>query len=111
MPIKRIGINDRFGESGKPEELWEKYGLTAKNIIKAVREVLKVRQLCSVLHVPSVESGGEGGARLRDIEAERELRIWGGETIRTIPELKEDQKKTSGKKANEAKTSPRASQK
>jgi len=39
--IKRIGVNDKFGESGKPEELYEKYGLTKENIIKAVRELIK----------------------------------------------------------------------
>jgi transketolase len=31
--IKMIGMNDSFGETGKPEELMEKYGLTAKNIL------------------------------------------------------------------------------
>jgi transketolase len=33
-PVKMdfIGMEDRFGESGKPEELMEKYGLTAENI-------------------------------------------------------------------------------
>lgn len=30
--IKRIGMQDRFGESGKPDELLEKFGLTAKHI-------------------------------------------------------------------------------
>ena len=36
-PMKIIGVNDTFGESGKPSELLEKYGLTAKNIIKALK--------------------------------------------------------------------------
>lgn len=31
-PLKRIGIKDRFGESGKPDELLEHFGLTAKHI-------------------------------------------------------------------------------
>lgn len=30
--MKRIGMQDRFGESGKPEELLEHFGLTAKHI-------------------------------------------------------------------------------
>lgn len=38
--VKKIGINDTFGESGTPMELMEKYGLTAKEIVKAVHEVL-----------------------------------------------------------------------
>lgn len=38
--MKRIGVKDTFGESGTPAELLEKYGLTANDIVKAVKEVL-----------------------------------------------------------------------
>ncbi len=41
VPIKRVGVNDRFGESARDEEidmLLEKYGLTATEIAKAVLE-------------------------------------------------------------------------
>jgi transketolase len=41
VPIKIIGIEDSFGESGKPEELMVKFGLTEENIKKAVLEVLR----------------------------------------------------------------------
>jgi transketolase len=41
VPMKRIGTQDTFGESGKPKELMEKYELTAKDIVKAVKEVIK----------------------------------------------------------------------
>ena len=34
-PIVRVGTKDTFGESGKAEMLMEKYGLTAKDIVKA----------------------------------------------------------------------------
>ena len=30
VPMERIGVQDTFGESGKPDELLEKYGLKAK---------------------------------------------------------------------------------
>jgi transketolase len=40
-PMIRVGTKDMFGESGKPHELLEKYGLTPKDIISAVRTVLK----------------------------------------------------------------------
>jgi transketolase len=40
-PMARVGIKDMFGESGKPDELLVKYGLTSDNIIKAVKAVLK----------------------------------------------------------------------
>lgn len=36
--IRMIGVQDRFGQSGKPEELKKEYGLTADDIVKAVRE-------------------------------------------------------------------------
>ena len=38
--VKKVGINDSFGESGTPKELLEKYGLTAKNIVEKVKEAL-----------------------------------------------------------------------
>lgn len=38
-PLRRIGMKDRFGESGKPEELLEHFGLTYHNIMLAAHEV------------------------------------------------------------------------
>lgn len=40
MRIVRVGVEDRFGQSGKPAELYEEYGLTAKHIAEKVRSVL-----------------------------------------------------------------------
>ena len=40
-PVEMIGIMDTFGESGTPEELAEKYGLTARHIVEASQKVLK----------------------------------------------------------------------
>ncbi|MEW6446594.1 MAG: transketolase family protein [Bacillota bacterium] len=40
VPLKRVGIRDTFGESGKPAELLEKYGLTPAHIVSAVKHVL-----------------------------------------------------------------------
>lgn len=39
-PLKRIGVKDRFGESGKPEELLRAFGLTYTHIALAVHELL-----------------------------------------------------------------------
>lgn len=39
-PMRRVGVKDRFGESGKPEELLEHFGLTYKNIMLAAHEVV-----------------------------------------------------------------------
>lgn len=41
VPMARVGIRDTFGESGKPEELLAKYGLTAQDIVRAVKDVLQ----------------------------------------------------------------------
>ena len=43
-PMEIIGVQDRFGESGEPNELLEKFGLTAKNIIEAVKKVIKRKE-------------------------------------------------------------------
>jgi len=38
--VKRVGVQDTFGESGKPAELLVKYKLTAADIVKAAKELL-----------------------------------------------------------------------
>lgn len=40
VKIQRVGQLDTFGESGKPEELKKKYGMTADDIVRAVKKVL-----------------------------------------------------------------------
>ena len=41
-PVKMVmvGQKDTFGESGKPDQLKEKYGMTAADIVAAVKGVL-----------------------------------------------------------------------
>ncbi len=39
-PVEMVGIEDTFLECGTPEELAVKYGLTAKDLVKAVKKVL-----------------------------------------------------------------------
>lgn len=41
VPLKRIGVKDRFGESGKPEELLRAFGLTHTHITLAVHELIE----------------------------------------------------------------------
>ncbi|MBN1339288.1 MAG: transketolase family protein [Bacteroidales bacterium] len=43
VPVIMTGMEDRFGESGKPEELMDKYGLNSENIIKKARELLSLK--------------------------------------------------------------------
>lgn len=39
-PLKRIGMYDRFGESGAPSELLDKFGLTADKITPVIQEFI-----------------------------------------------------------------------
>lgn len=41
LPIEMVAVNDSFGESGKPAELLDKYGLGVTDVITAVKNVLK----------------------------------------------------------------------
>ncbi|MCX6731501.1 MAG: transketolase family protein [Candidatus Parcubacteria bacterium] len=41
VPIEMVGVKDRFGESGEPEELLKVFGLTEKEIVEAVKKVIK----------------------------------------------------------------------
>ncbi len=40
VPMRFVGIKDTFAESGTPEELLQKYGLTAADVVKAANELL-----------------------------------------------------------------------
>lgn len=44
VPISRLGINDMFGQSGKPEELLEEYGLSVARIEEKIEELLRRKQ-------------------------------------------------------------------
>jgi len=44
VPMARVGVNDVFGESGGARELMEKYGLTAENIAKQAKKVIKLKK-------------------------------------------------------------------
>lgn len=43
VPVLRVGVKDVFGESGKPQELLEKYGLTAADIVDKVKQAIKLK--------------------------------------------------------------------
>jgi len=44
VPMRFIGIQDRFGESGTPEELFAAFGLTASDIARAAEDALRSRR-------------------------------------------------------------------
>ncbi len=43
VPIRRLGIQDQFGQSGSPEELLAHYGLDSASIENAVRELAGIK--------------------------------------------------------------------
>lgn len=43
-PLERVGIKDTFGESGKPDALMKKYGLSADDIVMAAKRAMQRKQ-------------------------------------------------------------------
>lgn len=41
VPIRRLGVQDRFGQSGSPQQLLEYYGLDTNAVIEAVKRLTK----------------------------------------------------------------------
>ena len=41
MPVKRIGMNDRYGESGTPDELMEYFGFTGDKLVETIQAFIK----------------------------------------------------------------------
>ena len=39
-PVEMVAVNDSFGESGKPEELLDKYGLGVKDVLAAAKRAI-----------------------------------------------------------------------
>lgn len=43
VPLKRIGVRDRFGMSGKPADILKRYGLTSEAIVKQAKELIPMK--------------------------------------------------------------------
>lgn len=43
VPVLRVGVEDSFGESGTPEELMSKYGLTKERIVAAAKRAMAMK--------------------------------------------------------------------
>lgn len=41
VPQEYVAVNDKFGESGKPDELMAKYGIDTPNIVEAAQKVIQ----------------------------------------------------------------------
>ena len=44
VPVLKVGINDTFGESGKPDELLKAYNLTAQDIVNKVKQAITLKK-------------------------------------------------------------------
>ena len=44
VPVLKVGIKDTFGESGKPGELLEKYGLTTQAIVEHSKKAISLKK-------------------------------------------------------------------
>ena len=44
-PIKRIGVNDVFVETGEDEDIYTKYGLLTEDLVSAVKEILNKKMI------------------------------------------------------------------
>ncbi|MEG0134280.1 transketolase family protein [Clostridium sp.] len=44
VPVLKVGVQDTFGESGKPNELLVAYGLTAKNIAEKAKKAVNCKK-------------------------------------------------------------------
>jgi len=43
VPVIRVGVKDRFGESGEPDELMVAFGLVAKDIVAAAKRAIELK--------------------------------------------------------------------
>ena len=44
VPVVKVGVNDPFGQSGKPDELLEYYGLTATNVVEKAKKAIELKR-------------------------------------------------------------------
>ncbi|OGL94628.1 transketolase [Candidatus Uhrbacteria bacterium RIFOXYB12_FULL_58_10] len=83
VPVERVGIQDRFGESGEPTLLLDGFGLTAPSIVESVGRALKRKRGEKVSDRPEYVAAAEG--HLDELKGKiiaesliRTPRKWGG---------------------------------
>jgi transketolase len=83
VPLERVGMQDRFGESGEPPELLEGFGLTAPYIAMAVERAVKRKVGVKVAAEPEYVAAAkkrleELKAKIMDDALRRTPKKWGG---------------------------------
>ena len=41
VPVENVGVQDKYGQSGKPEDLMKLMGLTVGDIVKSAKKAIK----------------------------------------------------------------------
>jgi transketolase len=44
VPFKRVGVDDQFGESGEPDELFDRHGISAKHLVTTAKQLIKQKK-------------------------------------------------------------------
>ena len=57
VPMEFVAIKDTYAQSGKPAELFERYGLTAKDIERGVKSAIKAEVITPGVSPPALSSG------------------------------------------------------
>lgn len=83
VPVLKIGIQDKFGQSGTPEELMKKYEMTASHIAVKTVQALKMRTIGQIYEVPVITG------RISHIPEQYYFHLNTGEKIRNLPQLAE----------------------
>lgn len=88
VPVRILGVRDRFGESGEPEELLKTFGLTAQEIVSAVKSIVHKKESCSELHEEELSMAFDRKKLIHDVQPEFFFRLKDGGVLRNIPQLK-----------------------
>lgn len=88
VPMRIIGVQDRFGESGEPQELLTSFGLTSKEIVAAATALVQKKEGCQELHEVEETMGYDRRKLLIDTHPELTFKLKGGGVLRNIPQLK-----------------------
>jgi transketolase len=93
-PVVRVAVDDKFGQSGAPDELMDLYGLRAKDIVKAAKEAVKLKfghSAKSAMKVPTPPRGEHGqrlaSKALEKVEKSVAFISRSGHVIHSLPEL------------------------
>ena len=94
VPIKRIGVQNKFGQSGPPEELLKLYNLKSTDIVKAAKEAVRMKFSHStkvseqVPRTPRAHEAKRLSERaLTPVSHEASFKAKDGVVIKSIPEL------------------------